>query len=99
VEVNINEETISLGAEEFYKNNKASLDGSDSASSVRTSDLDEPVMKERQDLEAFLREKVTVNNRNFNINEVLGNFPVDSSGQIIGRKEVIFNSNFRDIDA
>jgi hypothetical protein len=45
--VNIDEETISLGAEHFYKNNKASLDGSDSASSVRTSDLGEPVMKER----------------------------------------------------
>ena len=99
MEVNINEETISLGNEEFYKNNKASLDGSDSVSSVRTSDLDEPVMKERQDLEAFLREKVTVNNRNFNINEVLGNFPVDSSGEIIKRKEVIWNNNFRDIDA
>ena len=46
-EVNIDEETISLGAEHFYKNNKASLDVSDSASSVRTSDLGEPVMKER----------------------------------------------------
>jgi len=66
---------------------------------VCTSDLGEPVMKERNDLEAFLREKVTTNNRNFNVNEVLGNFPIDSSGNIIGGKELLRSSNYRDIDA
>jgi|LakMenEpi03Aug12_release.lakeMendotaPanAssembly.Ray.scaffolds.fasta_scaffold961777_1 hypothetical protein len=64
--------------------------GLSDASSVNTSDLDEPRLKERQDLETFLREKVSVNCRNFNVNDVMGNFSVDSHGDIVNRKETIW---------
>lgn len=102
VKVHIEEDTIDAECEQFYKKNDASLvptsDDGDSASTVRTSEHDEPVLKERNDLETFCREKLTLNERNFHINEVLGNFPIDKFGQIINRKETIWKNHFRDLD-
>lgn len=80
-----------------YKDDKSSRSDGE-ISSIRTSDLDEPVLKERRDLQTFFREKVTVNERNFNVNEILGNFLLDSTGQIIKRIETINENNFRDLD-
>jgi hypothetical protein len=39
-----------------------------------------------------------MNQRTFNINEVIGNFPRDKTGRIINRKEIINKRNFRDFD-
>lgn len=44
-----------------------------------------------------MRENSELNQRNFNINDVLGNFPRDLEGRIKDRK-LIFRRNFRDFD-
>ena len=45
-----------------------------------------------------MREIVEINQRSFNIFEVVGNFPMDSSGNIVDRDQTIIESNFLDRD-
>lgn len=44
------------------------------------------------------RDNIFVNQRNFNIFEVLGNFPLDSFGRIIDRTKTLIEADFHDID-
>lgn len=73
----------------FYRN-EYPYDTHESISSVNTDELD-PVEKVemRQDFTAWMRESVVVNQRTFNVNEVIGNFPRDPCGRIINRSEII----------
>ena len=45
-----------------------------------------------------MRQSVVLNQRTFNENEVIGNFPRDVHGRIINRKEIVLQRNFRDYD-
>lgn len=45
-----------------------------------------------------MRESSDLNQRTFNENDVIGNFPRDKNGRIKNRKEIIYNRNFRDFD-
>lgn len=45
-----------------------------------------------------MKEGAQVNQRSFNVFEVLGNFPLDSHGNIIDRERVILEQNFLDND-
>ena len=67
-------------------------------STVRISEQDESFLKDKNVLKSFIKQKVRINERNFNINEVMGNFPIDKFGQIINQKETVWNNNFRDLD-
>jgi hypothetical protein len=65
---------------------------------VHTDELDSPVLLERKDLNAFMREAVSSHQRTFNVHDVLGNFPLDCKGRIINRELVIWKNHFRDAD-
>lgn len=60
----------------------------------------EPVSKmgTRNDFTEWMRESVVINQRTFNVNDVIGNFPKDKAGRIINIREVIQRRNFRDFD-
>jgi hypothetical protein len=62
--------------------------------------MDPPIMQDRsKDLNAFLREDLVLNQRMFNVHEVLGNFPLDNKGRIINKRNVIKSNKFRDMDS
>ena len=87
--------------EQYLKKNDASVPGSENSgndSTVRISEQDESFLKDKNVLKSFIKQKVRINERNFNINEVMGNFPIDKFGQIINQKETVWNNNFRDLD-
>lgn len=98
---NFREESFSSDEGAFYKaNGHNDQAGSETISSVATADLEPPIRQDRaKDLNAFLREEVTINQRSFNVHEVLGNFPLDAKGRIINRKAVIKQNKFRDLDS
>ena len=50
------------------------------------------------DFDDRFRDNICVNQRNFNIFEVLGNFPLDSFGRIIDRTKTLLEADFHDID-
>ena len=82
----------------FYKNNYP-YDTHESISSVHT-DEHEAVerLETRKDFTEWMRQSVVLNQRTFNENEVIGNFPRDVHGRIINRKEIVLQRNFRDYD-
>ena len=55
-------------------------------------------MGTRNDFTEWMRESVVINQRTFNVNDVIGNFPKDKAGRIINIREVIQRRNFRDFD-
>ena len=73
----------------FYRN-EYPYDTHESISSVRTEELEPmPKTKMRQDFTEWMRESLAINQRTFNVNEVIGNFPRDNYGRIINRSEII----------
>jgi hypothetical protein len=52
----------------------------------------------KDDFTAWMRETVELNQRTFNVFEVLGNFKLDASGNIEDRDRTIIESNFFDRD-
>ena len=93
----ISEESYAEDDALFYKNNYP-YDTHESISSVHTDQMEViPKAETRKDFTAWLRENSELNQRNFNINDVLGNFPRDPEGRIKDRKQ-IFRRNFRDFD-
>jgi hypothetical protein len=52
----------------------------------------------KDDFTAWMKEAVDLNQRTFNVFEVLGNFPLDSDGYIIDREKTIMEANFLDRD-
>ena len=91
VEHKIYEDQFSDDEAAFYQANAHNDQaGSESCSSVNTNDMDPPIMQGRsKDLNAFLREDLVLNQRMFNVHEVLGNFPLDNKGRIINKRNVI----------
>ena len=82
----------------FYKNNYP-YDTHESISSVHTDQLEVVARDEtRKDFTAWLRENSELNQRNFNYNDVMGNFKRDVHGRIKDRNEIILQRNFRDLD-
>ena len=73
----------------FYKNNYP-YDTHESISSVHTNEHEQASrLDTRRDFTTWMRESVMLNQRTFNENEVIGNFPRDEAGLIINRKEII----------
>ena len=96
----ISEESYAEDDALFYRNNYP-YDTHESISSVHTNEHEEQAasrMETRKDFTAWLRESVVINNRTFNINEVIGNFPRDRYGRIVNRREIIQRRNYRDFD-
>lgn len=95
----ISEESYAEDDALFYKNNYP-YDTHESISSVHTDQHEEPASKveTRKDFTQWMRESVVVNQRTFNENEVIGNFPRDNKGNIINRSQVIQRRNYRDLD-
>ena len=82
----------------FYKNNYP-YDTHESISSVATDEHAAPDrLDTRKDFTEWMRQSVVLNQRTFNENEVLGNFPRDDAGRIRERRERILKRNFRDFD-
>ena len=82
----------------FYRNNYP--DTIEKVSSVHTDELEDLSLL-RLNEKQFIKdvaESPTLNQRTFNVNEVLGNFPVDRFGQIINRDEILRKRKYRDFD-
>ena len=73
----ISEESFGDDDALFYNNNYP-YDTHQSISSVGTSEHETINKGERKDLTAWLRENITINQRTFNENEIIGNFPRDA---------------------
>lgn len=54
--------------------------------------------KVRDDFQDRYKDNIFLNQRNFNLFEVLGNFPLDNKGRIIDRRRTLLASEFRDTD-
>lgn len=94
----ISEESYAEDDALFYKNNYP-YDTHESISSVHTDQLEKVSRVEtRKDFTAWMRESSELNQRSFNVNHVIGNFPRDRNGRIIDRREIIQRRNFRDFD-
>ena len=82
----------------FYRN-EYPYNTDETISSIHTEQHDPPPKVEiRQDFTAWMRESLVVNQRTFNVNEVIGNFERDSYGRIINRSEIIRKRHYRDLD-
>lgn len=53
---------------------------------------------EPDDQENKYKDHINVNQRNFNIFEVLGNFNLDKNGCIINRRKTLLELNYHDLD-
>ena len=64
----------------------------DSYTTVRSDEIP------RNDLDDRYRDNIYLNQRNFNIFEVLGNFSLDEKGQILDRRKTLLEADFHDLD-
>lgn len=84
----------------FYKNNFP-YDERYEVSSINTEDFPQEVSVAKSfkdDFTAWMKEIVEINQRTFNVFEVLGNFELDKDGCIKDRESTILRNNFLDLD-
>lgn len=89
---NVIEESVPTDEEDFYNNGMVTDDDGDSYTTVRS----EEGQRQRQDIEDRYRDNIYLNQRNFNVFEVLGNFQLDDDGCINDRKRVLMEADFHD---